>query len=161
KMLLGFALVAGVSASPALAQQPAPPQQERALPRAEMWMLLPLFEANRPVITQRKLSGAEKSEAKKLSKAYIDYRTMNTTRTMAALARMRELASSGDKDAMIAIREALQEGDAPLDYIAKFDPRDKDNWFFKYLAQVQAAQWTAEIWSLYGYEDAGRQSINA
>src|SRR5689334_6753833 len=97
--LRGIAVLACASSllgSPVAAQQPP----TAPLPRAEMWMLLPLFEANRPVITERKLSGAEKAEAKKISKLYLGSRATGAVRTIAALARMRELASSGDRDAI-------------------------------------------------------------
>lgn len=127
--------------------------QTAPLPRAEMWMLLPLFEANRPVIKERQLSGAERSEMKRLADAYA------RQPTMAGLTRMRELASAGDKDAMLEIRDALFRGGAPADFKAKFDPQDKDAEFFTDLARVQAAQWTAQVWAGYGYEEPGRQII--
>lgn len=124
---------------------------------SERWQILPAIEANRPTITPRTLTREEQNLARRLSAEYIQ---SASTRTSDRLAQMTILAQSGDRIAMIAVRDALAKG-APWDIASQYLSLSVDTSLLNMVSSVVSAQWTAHIWHLYGYEDAGRKSMSA
>lgn len=124
---------------------------------SERWQILPAVEANKPIILPRTLSREEQSLAKKLSAEYIQ---SAQTRTYERLEQLNRLAQSGDKIAMLALRDALSKG-PPWDVERHYLYLSIDSEPIKSVVAVMAAQWTARIWQMHGYEDEGRKAMNA
>lgn len=123
--------------------------QQAALPGAEMWQVLPAIEANRPVMAPRALTSAERAEARKLGDAY-----RRGPRTRAALERLRQLAESGDRDAMVAMRNAIKAG-PPAEFRAAFADTPTTRQVMTRISDSLAAVWTAQLWALHGAEAEG------
>jgi hypothetical protein len=124
----------------------------------QRWQLLPVIEANRPQIIRRTLTRAEQNQAKSLSATYL---RDNQQRTTANLKVLTELAQSGDREAMIAVRDALASRFGPSDLYAFYSRLNMTSDVLQVYLSVLAAQWTAHIWDMYGYEDAGRNAMSA
>lgn len=122
------------------------------------WQLLPTIEANRPQIVRRALTRAEQSRAKSLSASYVRDHTQRTTANLKVLT---DLAQSGDLEAMIALRDALASRFAPRDLEDFYSRLSMTSDVMRIYLSILAAQWTAHIWDMHGYEDAGRKAMSA
>lgn len=125
----------------------------------ESWQVLPALEASRPVIRERLLSAAEQQEVVKLRKAYFTL-DRDGGNKLEHLQRLVELGQSGNREAMIAARDALGKG-PPLAMTMEYLDLNLNTDFPRDLTKRLAAIWTAMIWSRHGYDDAGRQYMAA
>jgi hypothetical protein len=126
---------------------------------SEAWQVLPALEAARPVIRERALTKEERAEIGKLSKAYADHPSKGG-RTLANLQRLMELGQSGDKAAMVAVRDALGVG-IPFDVDVGYIRLDLDTQPMRQLTERLAVMWTAMLWQRFGYDDASRKYMKA
>lgn len=80
--------------------------------------------------------------------------------TAAALLRLKALAESGDREAMILMREAVRRG-PPIDFRMKFANTPATDKFMETLSGALAGLWTAHLWEIHGYENNGLKFIKA
>ncbi len=121
----------------------------------ENWQILPALEASRPVIRERTLSAAEQAEVAQLRKLYFSPAAQGGNK-LEHLQRLVELGQSGNREAMIAARDALGKG-MPLAMDIEYLNLNLDNALPRQLTSRLAAIWTAMIWSRFGYDDAARK----
>lgn len=126
---------------------------------SQEWQVLPALEASRPVIRERALTSQEKSEVSRLRAAYSAH-VLKGGKRIADLQRLNELAQTGDRAAMIAVRDALAFG-VPYDLSSEYIGLDIDITPFRRLTERLAAMWTAMIWHRFGYDDASRKYMKA
>jgi hypothetical protein len=125
----------------------------------ENWQILPALEASRPVIRERTLSAPELAEVAKFRKLYFTLDRDGGNR-LVHLQRLVELGQSGNREAMIAARDALGKG-PPWEMEREYLNLNLNNDHLRLLTSRLAAIWTAMIWSRFGYDDSGRQYMAA
>lgn len=133
----------------------AQPATAQAVRKVEPWTILAAIESSRPAFTVRALTEAERAELPTLLRAY-----RGAGKTSATLARLTELGETGDREAMIAVRDALSSG-PPRDTLAAFDGAAEARDYYATLSRVLAALWTAHLWQMHGFERAGLPLMSA
>lgn len=159
--------------APTATGQSAPTIAETAEP--ELWMSDAYFDYLRPKITPRNLTSEEKAEIPKLRAQFLgaynkddkafqsraDYfRDYRETRPFApgpfsALKRLMELGESGDRDAMLAVRDGLVAGwgtGAVLDAGSSDGSGLALDSLPDEMRLALAGHWTAQVWYRYGPE---------
>lgn len=126
---------------------------------SQEWQVLPALEAARPVIRERPLDKQDRSELSRAKSAYFASPAKGG-RTLANLQKLLALAQSGDRDAMIAARDALALG-VPADISSEYIRLSINTEPFRMLTSRLAAMWTAMIWHRFGYDDASRKHMAA
>lgn len=121
----------------------------------DAWQILPAVEASRPAFAPRTLTKEERAELRTVSEHYSD-RNSPGSGSVAELKRLQQLGETGDKEAMIAARDALAGG-PPRELLDQYWTRRANTSNLYTATAILTAIWTAHIWQRHGYDDADRK----
>ncbi len=116
--------------------------------------IVPALRANMPALVPRTLANEDRKAMRKLAAEYRAYEN----RTAARLAALTDYANSGDREAILILRDTLMLG-VPTDVYRHYSSRLLLTDHLSTMTRQLAAVWTAQLWVLHGYEEAGRPII--